>query len=558
VPKRHRLRRAVGAVAIVTAWVLASAPIASAANAVNINMILPTGRLLSGKLVSAQAGNAPIPGAFVFAFGSSGSFFSSGSAQTDANGNFVIRALRPGLQYEIDISISDNVHVDGCWTNANANKFDSVCSFPQAKTAALNVANLNVGIIKAAKGYVISGVVRAGTVAANSPLAGVGVGVFGPASSGFTATGAGGTWSVGGLKPGTYNVNYDTPSTSNYRDGVWKSGAPPNYGAPNTTPGNVVITNANKPNVNVILPIGRMVSGTVRNAANANLANAQVSVYSTDFAYSEFVSTNAAGAFTARGLGDGTYKIQIGAPSGSNYQDGYYSTNANHFTIIGPGSNVVVNGNENVGVIKLPAGLRIRGKIYTSAGAPIANAFAGLDRVAGAGDGGWSGGGTNATGAFEFVGLQPGTYQLQIGPPFNANYYGGWFDAATPVYRTSLNDAAADNIVVSAATSPVDVGIMRLRIGRTISGKIEKGTATSHTPFAGVGVSASATTATGNSGFDFTDASGNYRIVGLVPGTYRVSAFPPSGTNYRGGYYKTNVSGTNWTDDFSSVTLVTV
>lgn len=551
----HRLRRSrrvALAMTMLAGLIIATTPVTFAANATNINTILPAGRKIVGTLVSDIDGT-PIAGAWISA--QSSDYTSYKSTSTGADGKFTLAGLKGGttLTYSLDIDPDDDKHGPGCYTGANADKYTYACDgFPGPQTPALNTATLNLGTIRAAKGFTISGVVKGGTATTSSPLANVEVALGGDDYD-WATTPTNGSFAFKGLAPGTYEVSFETPSTVNYRDGYWNAGTATKFHA--MTPTDIVITTANKTNINVILPTGRTVTGYVKTGAGAAIPNAWVNLdgsMGTESAY-----TDAAGRYVLKGVSNGTdYQLEVEAPYQKNYQGGFYTTsNVNHFIVTpNAGSTIVVNGNETLLDVKLPVGFRVKGKVVGPTGTPVQNAYAtaqGPD---------YGSATTKADGTFEIVGLSPGAYVIDIDPPYYpaANAYGGWFDANTTTYRFTLVEANADKKTLGGSFPLWDIGQVKLRTGHTISGVVKGGTTTTSSVLAGVSVSAS-----GGNGtvFDYasaqTSATGAYTLIGLIPGQYRVSFSPPSTMNYRGGYWKSGALP-NWSQDYAGASLVTI
>ena len=114
---------------------------------------------------------------------------------------------------------------------------------------------------------------------------------------------------------------------------------------------------ANATNVDIRLPAGYSIAGTIRDSTGAVLPHASVSAIGTSSHGS--AETGATGNYTIVGLKAGSYQIHVTAPFDYPLVDGYYtSANANHFTASSAASTKVTVGPSKTGIdVKLPAGL---------------------------------------------------------------------------------------------------------------------------------------------------------------------------------------------------------
>jgi len=571
VPLHLRRRSApVAAAALVLLWTLAWVPSATAivGDRTGINVIAPIGRSITGTIKGADT-NAAIAHAVVSAYSSD--FSSYGSASVNASGVFLIRGLKPSLQYVVTISPSDGIHYGGCYTSANANHFLHNCPYPQPMTTALTTSPLNIGIIKVPKGFTISGTVKGGTTTSNVALVGVDVSVNGTtAGSGYgsASSGAGGAWSVTALPPGTYHVSYSTPSTMNYRDGQWKSNGGTNWINSVGVPGDIVITTANKA-ANVILPTGFTVQGYVKNTAGtAGLAGAGVGLECQTpttgcVGDDESAVTDATGHYIMRGAPAGTYRLSVEPKSLTNYQTGYYTTTAgvtSHFkNAPDAGSSFAVSAAKTLLDVRLPAGFRVTGTVerISPSTVGVQGAFVAVSGSGAVANSGYAS--TAANGTFTVVGLNPGTYTVQVLAPSTMDAFGGYFDAVLTPSKLNLNASAADTKALSAGVPTWAIGVVHLRQGYKLSGTISGGTVASHVAINGAFVIASKTVAPYFTAFATTTSTGAYSMQGLPAGDYRVSYSVPSSSPYRPGYYKSGAGGgTNWVETSLSAGTVHV
>lgn len=297
---------------------------------------------------------------------------------------------------------------------------------------------------------------------------------------------------------------------------------------------------ANRTGINVQLPAGFSIAGTVKTTAGVAIVGAYVIAEGSTSSNSD--STSATGAFSITGLNPGTYKLQIYQNGSVNLLDGWYtSANTNKFTTAAASATGLVVGPNKTGInIKVPAGFTISGKVTTTAGVALAGAgvtvFGGTSYRAAQ---------TDAAGNYTIKGLAAGSYTVSIGGPSNSNYLRGFYTTANTNHFTTVV-ASATKVVVGPNKTGVSV---KLPVGNTISGNITNGLGT---PMANVSVFASSST---YSGYAYTDAAGNYTVKGLTPGSYKLSIRPPDGP-YVDGYYTTGNSNRFTTVQASATAIV--
>jgi len=181
---------------------------------------------------------------------------------------------------------------------------------------------------------------------------------------------------------------------------------------------------ANATGVNVKLPTGFSIAGTVKTTGGAAIANATVIASGTTG--SGVASSSATGAWSLGGLAAGTYKLLVYAPSGVNLVDGWYtSANANHFTTAAASATGLVVGPSKTGVaIKVPAGFTIAGTITNTSGTPLANVGVSASGVS------YDTTTTDASGNYQLKGLAAGAYSLYLSGPYATSYLRGVYTTA--------------------------------------------------------------------------------------------------------------------------------
>src|SRR4029079_8292592 len=222
------------------------------------------------------------------------------------------------------------------------------------------------------------------------------------------------------------------------------------------------VSAANAVNINVQLPAGYSIAGTIRNAAGAALPNAQIIGFATNgFG---FATTNASGQYKMQGLVAGAYQILVYAPSTVNLVDGYYTTaNANHFTMSSASATKVTVSPSKTGIdVKLPTGYTVSGTIKTTGGAVLAGVS--VSAVGPSPDSTT----TNASGVYSLKGLGAGSYKLALSGPSGSSYLRGWYSTANANHFV-LSPASAS--AFSLGPNKTGVNAM-IPTGSAISGKV--------------------------------------------------------------------------------------
>ncbi len=287
-----------------------------------------------------------------------------------------------------------------------------------------------------------------------------------------------------------------------------------------------VVQGANATNINIQLPAGFSIKGTVRDNTGAALAGANVFASGTLSGAYGSASTNASGQYTLSGLIATSYTIYVGAPTAKNLVDGYYTTaNANHHTPNGASATKVTVGPNKTGIdVKLPVGLTISGMVTTTTGTPLQGAIVGgsgpsFDSMV-----------TGADGKYQLKGFAAGSYRLSVSAPSNSNYQSGYYTTAN-ANHFAIAFPSASAIAIGPSKTGVNI---KLPTGYTISGTIKN---TSGTAQQYIQISPSSTTYSGRAAS--TDAAGKYTIKGLAAGTYKLGISPGSDSPLMDGYYTT-------------------
>ena len=338
-------------------------------------------------------------------------------------------------------------------------------------------------------------------------LAGAYVDVYSLSSGGyvgFAATDHNGNYTVTGLAPGSYTVEF---YADGYIEQYYNGQATLAAGDPVS-----VTAGQNTTGVDATMQVSGAISGHVTDAGTGGPAGGvQVVAYNSSNQVVAQTTADAGGAYTLTGLVTGSYDVEFEPVGSQPYLAQYYSGAA---TVSGATAVSVTDGQTSGGIdAAMSTGSGIEGTV-TSGGQPAA----GVDVTVFGSSGSAAGYGlTDAAGAYTVTGLTPGTYTVEFLPPTS------WGVNAAPQYYDGRTTAAsADPVTVAGghfATVSAD-----LPTGGQITGAVTD--ASTHAGLAGeVGVYAYSSSG-GYSGYGYTDANGNYTISSLATGTYQVSFYP--------------------------------
>ena len=365
-----------------------------------------------------------------------------------------------------------------------------------------------------------------GTVVANATSAVVsGVLVYASSTSGsgqFTGgsaiSKASGAYTIADLLPGSYNLTFSPPRSSNLQHGYRSATGPTFFSA--TTAAAVTITTASRTGLNVRLPAGFRISGKVTRS-NGTTPIATVQVSADGATGGDNTTTDSAGNYSLRGRSPGSYEVSFGHDNPMDSQTGcWYSAVASEFSASCLAHTAVVIGAANVSGInpRIPNGLTITGfdKTRAATPAPIVGAYVyanGPENQSAT---------TDATGRYTITGLHPGAYKISLDGPFGSRYNYGYYAATGPNYWATAT-ASASTVTISAAVTTLP--IIKPGTGYFLKGKIMNA--------AGTGLDSVFVETLGGAGTAFqdpgafTDVSGNYSIGPLPYGqSYKVKADP--------------------------------
>jgi 5-hydroxyisourate hydrolase-like protein (transthyretin family) len=392
----------------------------------------------------------------------------------------------------------------------------------EAQAGAVNVAvGAATGSVDAAMqpGGQVSGAVTAAS--GGAPLQGVQVCVS-PVKSGSgvstcTSTAADGTYSVAGLRTGTYKLRFEAGySEPNYVRQFYS-------GKKTRAEADAVAVTAgqSKEGIDVQMVTGGKVTGTVTDATTHEpIEDVHVCVANYSARCS---STDAAGHYQLQGLPTGSYKIEFETYEAPDYLRRYYHGKQ----ALAEAESVAVSGDATTAGVDeaLVKGAKIAGTVTDVGASPLAHISVCAFEVP-------SGEYTRCTetdgsGEYTLRGLAAGGYKVSFGPggeyggggPVNRNYLTQYYEG-----KSTLAEAATLTVSNGGTTTGIDAAMHE---GGRISGRVTA--ASGGAPVASAEVCAfleggEPELEWGNC--DFADANGEYAIEGLAGGSYEVRFFP--------------------------------
>ena len=330
---------------------------------------------------------------------------------------------------------------------------------------------------------------------------------------GFAQTTSSGTYSVTGLAPGGYTVQFEDCSQKGYLTEWYNQKADQASANPVT-----VTAGTTTSGIDAQLTVGGTISGTVRDASAAPVSNLCVNAQpQVNGGSSAFTNTDAHGQYTLVGLSTGSYSVAF-ASCNSPYLRQWYngkSTQSNADPV------QVVTGQATTGIdVQVVLGGTVSGTVTDTSSAPLSQVCVSAQTQANGGSNASSS--TDSQGHYTLVGLVTGSYVVSFGgcgSPYARQWYNG---------KTSASSADVVQVVTGAATTKIDA---QLIIGGTISGTV---TDASNHPLINICVSAEQA---GQGQSANTDAAGHYTIKSLLTGSYLVRFSDCSGHGYIGQYY---------------------
>ncbi len=370
---------------------------------------------------------------------------------------------------------------------------------------------INIGQITMVQGGSISGTVTS----SSGPIVGATVNAWPnpPQNSGAgpATTDVNGNYTITGLAPGTWQVNFTAPGYlgENYDN-------QPQYGNPSF---NLVSVTAGTTTtgINAELAAGATVTGHVTDSLGNALQGAGVQLFlqgTPSFGSAASAMTDVNGDYTIQGLAAGQYL----ATAGKQGLAQVFATGAS-VPSVADVSTLTAGTVTTVNFALQPLG-SITGHVLQPNGQPLVGASVSASLIQPVGIS-WfpqsfgsygASAFTDAAGSYTLTGLAPADFTLMVGPgsqgdPLAFEYY-------LNQYRQTTADPVA--VVPGAATTGID---FRLEVGGVISGRV---TGPNGEPIVGTGVSAIDLTSQYAGSDTYTDANGEYVLRGLIPGSFTV------------------------------------
>lgn len=508
-----------------------------------IDASLRNGGSISGT-VTAEGTGAPVGGVCVTAsaagtlsFGTVGGY---GSACTDASGTYQISGLSTGdFTVWFQPAFGANLlaeYFDGKDAGSSADLVSVVVGQPRVDiNASLRVGATISGRVTGADTGL--GLENACVMVANGGSLSFGSGT---PFTGYVCTDAAGDYRVVAMPTGTYTVRFYPPQDSNYLEQSY------NGKGPGQTPDPISVTaGEDRSEISAALQPGGSISGRVTRAADgepvADLCVSAVGQGDLSFGSGGWGvgCTDAEGNYRIIRLGTGQFQVSFPASTTKNLAPQYYSGKTSAATA-DPVS--VTVGVETTGIDAAMAdGGSITG-IITAAetGQPVANGCVSavpegeLSFTTGAGGFACS----DATGAYRIGGLTTNSYVVSFSPPLGSELLGESYNGRGPGEQP---DPVA--VTIGAESSGIDASLDR---GGIISGTVTG--SDGGVPLSGVTVSA---VGSGPSPYAVTNSLGQYSLVGLHTGDYRITFSPSYLSNHLSEWY-------NDKPDMASADLVAV
>jgi Carboxypeptidase regulatory-like domain len=478
------------------------------------------GQLLSGGVIGGHvtnSGSQAIQGVTVYAQNTATN--NSYNATTSSGGTYLLDGL-PAGSYKVQFQPANGQNYITQWY---LDKSDYAAAVPVSVTSGHTTANVDATL---ASGATISGVVTSG--ATHTPLAGVYVEVsnytddFIPnLDTSQVRTAADGSYTLIGLPPGTYDVEFSPQYPSNYLSEYYNQQTNENKATPIA-----LAAGATRSSIDAALPTGGEISGKVTNAQGQPLQNVEAYVVDTGGTFWGSADTASDGTYTIPALPtSGSFRVGFDAPEGSPYADEFYSgAEALDTARAVP----VTQGNQTSNIdASLPLAGTISGALTDAAtGTPIGEDGVSVYDVNGGESADENFSGTAQDGTYEIPNLLPGTYKV---------LFEGEGSLASQYFKGASSLAAAT--VVTVKPSQTTAGINgALVTGGEISGTVRSAST-------GAGLADSEVSLIDSNGHfqngTRSDPNGHYTMTGIPAGTYYVQFFAEDDLHtYQTLYYR--------------------
>ncbi len=309
-----------------------TAVVITSANVAGISPKIWNSLKITGYVKTRAGTPAPIVGATVWAMGSS----LSETAVTDATGKYTISGLNPG-KYTVEVDGPYGSRVpDGYYSATGPYYWARLTASESSVTISTPVTTL--ATIEPPTGYFIKGKITntSGTAldfVEVQASGGTGTAVADP--SAFTD--ASGNYSIGPLPlNNTYTIEaYPVFSSDPTLQAGWYLNSPPNDFTSVSSSALSIVVTGDKTGINMRLPKGASISGTVKITGGAACSGCSVDANSVAGSFFAYSSTSSTGAYTLEGLAAGSYRVEaftadttIDATHVRLISSGYYKSGA--------------------------------------------------------------------------------------------------------------------------------------------------------------------------------------------------------------------------------------
>ena len=490
------------------------------ADTTNIDFSLAQGGFITGKVTVDSSTGAGVSQSSVIVYDTNWDEISIRT--TDSSGNYRIGALKPGNYYVgmsgsslLQSEVSDKYYNDSV-----------IRSGATPVTVAPNGETSNINFIIPSGGSVSGKVVRS---LDQTPISGVMVKAWdnGWKQIKSAITDDSGNYQITGLAPGKYYVGYNDKS---YTDQYSNQTAMRNKAA-TVTVRQGLSTSGIDFSLMTMTDVGSISGKILANSDGASLPGTGITVYNGNWEIVKSGTADTSGNYSISGIPAGNYYVGVFV---YYYENRYYNGSTGSLYPDGA-TTISIMGGENTPDINF--GLNpvrsLEGYVFRSSdGEPISQVY--VDAYNDKGEI-VSHGRTEARGYYSITGLTPGQYFLRTRN--NLGY-------ADEYYRNALTQETATP--VSLIEESISLVPFRLSGGNSISGRVTRGT--EGAGLAGVKMIAHDANWT-QTGFAITDASGNYSIEGLPPGSYNLK------TSNNAGWLDEYYDGA---DSQSSATVITL
>jgi GDSL-like Lipase/Acylhydrolase family/Carboxypeptidase regulatory-like domain len=443
---------------------------------------------LAGVVREASSGN-PLSGVDVSIFNAEGAFVTA--TMTLSEGEYAVNGL-PAGDYTVEYSAESQDFVRQFYDDAaEASGARTVVVTEGATTAEVDAALQPGGAVSGTVENASDEPVEDVEVTAQSTDPG------GPTA--FTVTGSDGGYSLAGLEPGGYTVEFSAEGQNLLTQ--FYDGASEANGARTL----VVTAGTTTGEVNAQLQQGGQISGTVTNGFDEPVGGVAVTVQSTEAnGPTRTITTGSDGVYSVVGLPSGSYTIEFNA-EGKGYVRQFYDSAQEY----GDARPVVVTAgstSKEVDAELQPSG-GISGTVTNGSSEPVANVMVYAQGASGGAHGVTT---TTADGTYTLDELPPGEYTLEFvatGQNYLTQFYNG---------QSEARDAQSIEVVAGIITYDANA---ILEDGGAIAGTV---TNEGKEVVPGVEVVVQSVRPEGPAATTTTSAVGTYSIAGLPEGAYTV------------------------------------